>query len=287
MTGPATLPRLAGYGAALPLLVAVMAFVAQLALAGGLALNTALANWHAELAGRLTIELPAAAPGERLEEALALARATPGVRTAAALPKAEVSKLLEPWLGKRGLADRLPLPTLIDVALDTPSAEVAKTLATRLAGAMPEAVLDDHRLWFGHWVVLLHWLQFIAAGVVLLAVAAGALVVAIATRALLAAERGTVEILHLLGARDWQIARPFQREALQRAGLGSLAGLALASLALLLVGHLLARADSPILAGRLLSWRDCGWLAATAAAFAGVAMLAARATVLGDLRRLP
>lgn len=290
MNGAVSLPRVAAYGAALPVLVAVMAFVAHLALAGGLALNAALTAWHGELANRLTIELPAAATetqAERVARALAAARATPGVRRAEALSQADVEKLLEPWLGSKRLTARLPLPSLIDVELEESSAEAVPALKRALGHAVPEAVLDDHRLWFGHWVGLMRWLQGIAAGIVLLVVLAGALVVAIATRALLEAERRTLEILHLLGARDWQIARPFQLQALTRAALGSLAGLALAGLVMTAIGRLLARADTPVLSGLLLSWHDLGWLAALAVAFVAIAVLSARLTVLDDLRRMP
>src|SRR3546814_4264720 len=46
-------------GRYLPLLVAIMVYLAALALAGGLAMNKLAARWDSGLAGALTVQLPA------------------------------------------------------------------------------------------------------------------------------------------------------------------------------------------------------------------------------------
>ena len=76
-----------GSGRFLPWLIALMVYLAGLALAGMLVLNGALQRWDRSLSGTLTVQLPPAPsdPGKGdggLAAALQLLRITPGVVSA-------------------------------------------------------------------------------------------------------------------------------------------------------------------------------------------------------------
>src|SRR5688572_4933520 len=107
----------------LPWVVAVMAFLAALAAASGVALDRAARDWRTGLAGSLTIEIPAPAREGESQERRAAAvvdalLGTAGVRDARLLEDEEMAALLEPWLGRGGAVGALPLPRLVDVTLD-------------------------------------------------------------------------------------------------------------------------------------------------------------------------
>ena len=88
-------------GRYLPLLVAIMVYLAALALAGALAMHKLAERWDTGLAGALTVQLPAESgkDGPELAAVVAALRATPGVLTVETMDNRAMNALLEPWLG--------------------------------------------------------------------------------------------------------------------------------------------------------------------------------------------
>ncbi|HZS81385.1 MAG TPA: hypothetical protein VFA50_00830 [Stellaceae bacterium] len=289
--GPLDLPlERDGSGRFLPWIVALMVYIAALALAGMMALHGAAERWQAALAGTLTVELP---PGDaaRDDAVLAVLRATPGVRRADLLDKAATVKLLEPWLGAGLDPGDLDLPRLIDLRTDGGAGFDEAALATRLAAAAPEARLDDHHRWVDPLLRTALAAEILGASIVLLVGAAAVLSIVFATRTGLAIHQGAIEVLHLIGARDTYIARQFQWQALRLGLRGGLLGLAAGGLTL---AGFAAAGRSPSLAGMAaglprLALTPLGWTAlALLLPGAGlVALVTARVTVLRSLARMP
>lgn len=283
-----------GAGRFLPWLVALMVFLAALALASVIALERSLARWDAGLAGSLTVELPAAGAksDNGLAAALAALRRAPGVSSATPLGREEVAKLIEPYLGRALSPDDLALPQLIDVRLDPLRPASAADLRNLLADAAPSATIDDHALWLGDLERFARSVELTAFLILALIAGAAVLSVAFVTKAGLSVHREVIELLHLMGARDGFVARLFEREALRLGLIGGLFGLALAVAILLALGQ--AAGAAPLLGGavallpalQLQAW-DWAALALLPLAAAAIAMIAARATVLVSLRRLP
>src|ERR1700679_2670756 len=105
----------------LPLLVAAMAFLAALALAGWFGTAALSRHWQQGAGASLTVQVPQAgdltARGDqtRLAAVLALLTGTPGVASAHALSDQELSDLLRPWLGQGGERLAIPVPAVIAV----------------------------------------------------------------------------------------------------------------------------------------------------------------------------
>jgi len=278
----------------LPWIIALMVYLAGLALAGTLVLQTALAHWNQSLNGTLTVEVPPPDSGrpDPLPGVLALLRGTPGVVSAEALSRAATAKLIEPWLGTALTPDELALPRLIDLRIDTAAPPDLAALRQRLAAASPEASLDDHRLWLDRLSQLVLSIEATALAIVALIGGAAVLTVVFTTRAGLAVHHAVVEVLHLIGARDGYIAAQFQRQALELGLRGGLVGLLLTVATLIGIGH--AGAATALFGEdvRLLpSLQLAGWqwplLAVLPFAAAFIAMLTARFTVMRALKRMP
>src|SRR3984885_13591479 len=100
----------------LPLLVAAMAFLAALALAGWFGTAALSQHWQQGAGASLTIQVPQATDlaghGDqtRLAAVLALLTGTPGVASAHALSDQELADLLKPWLGQGAGRLGVPLP---------------------------------------------------------------------------------------------------------------------------------------------------------------------------------
>jgi cell division transport system permease protein len=281
-----------GSGRFLPWLIALMVYLAALGSSVALALDRALQSWDRGLAGAATVELPPApAQGDGgLAAALAALKGSPGVLSARPLDRAQMAKLVEPWLGP-DLPQALRLPRLIDVRLDTGAAIDLAALKARLGRAAPGAVLDDHRVWLVRLQKLVRMAEAIAACVVFFIAAAAVLTVIFTTRTGLSVHRDAIELLHLMGARDGYIARQFERQALRLGLAGGTLGLALALVTIVVLGHASAAAASlgetaPLPSLGLAAWHWLVLLVLPVAA-ALLAMVTARITVLGALARMP
>jgi cell division transport system permease protein len=200
------------------------------------------------------------------------------------VPEAELRATLEPWLGPvaAGVGADLPLPALIEVEL-APGADPAP-VAAAVRRAVPSAqfVADQSRL--APMLSTLTALTIVAGLLVALIALATAAAVVLATRSALETHRGTIEVLHGIGATDLQVTRLFQRKIAIDALIGGTAGGAVAALVLLLVAGGGLGALGNWTNGSLLGWDDLLLLAALPLLAAILATVVARATVLAALR---
>ncbi|WP_226796404.1 cell division protein FtsX [Altererythrobacter sp. CC-YST694] len=281
--------RLAG---PMPWVIAIMVALTTIAAAGGLALNNLAQAARAELSGGLTVQIVEAEPAERerqAELALSLLANVTGVETAQRVADSELRELVEPWLGEDiGTAqDVVPVPALIDVRLSGPvTPEKLRDIRALLKARVPAAQVDAQSSWLAPVFSAISSLKWLAAGLVILLGATSAAAVWLAARSALGTNRATIEIVHLLGGSDGQIARIFQRSVGIDALLGGVAGALLGAGAVLLLGRQFAALGSGMVAGGGLGWAD--WLAIAGIPFAGVliAMFTARLTVLAALRKM-
>lgn len=273
----------------MPWIIAIMMFVTVLAAAAGLGLGAAVQSMRADLAGRASVQVVEADAQTRAAlaaQTLRMLRAAPEVRTAEPVPSAVLADQLRPWLGEEALNGDLPVPALIDVML-TPGDAGAKIdrLRQRLAALSPKLRVDPHAAFLTPLAGLLSALGLLALGAVLLMMLATAAVVVLAARGAHDSHRGTIDVLHLMGSTDVQIARLFQRRIGLDALMGGALGFSFGIFVILLIGLRLGATGSELLAAITLPWQ--GWLILAALPVAGVllATLTARWTVLRALGR--
>jgi cell division transport system permease protein len=275
----------------LPWLIAFLVFLAGLALVGGLGANRLAARWDSGLAGKLTVQVM---PGQNAAETetrvglvLDFLTARPEVAQVEVLDRRALGQLLEPWLGASAYDESLPLPVLVDVSLAAGIDGVPAGLAERLEEEIPAARLDDHQRYLGALIAFARSLQLIALAVVLLVGAATVLTLIFVTRTGLSVHRQTIELLHLMGARDRYVARQFQTNAARLALHGALVGLTSAGLVLFALERVVESGGAGLLPG--FSPTPVDWIALLLLPplAVAVAALTARWTVLGTLARLP
>jgi cell division transport system permease protein len=258
----------------LPGLVAAMALLAALAMAGANAAATMASRWEGGAAAAMMVQLPrsiAVAP------AAARLAGLPGVAEAIPLDHDRLAALLRPWLGD---ASGLPLPGMIELRLAS-LGPASLALPAAIEAAIPGAQVEAHGVWVARLSALARSLQALAWLVLALVAGVAAAMVAVATRAGIAARRATILILHDMGATDGTIARRFAGRIAWLAGLGAVLGAAAAAPLLWLLGGLAA----PLLGDTLtMPWPA---LAALPPAAAGIAWATAHATLRLWLRSLP
>ena len=273
----------------MPWVIAIMMFLTVLAAAAGLGLGGAADRLDTTTGNRASVQIVEPNPDSRetqAREALALLQRTPGVTSARRVPPAEVADLLEPWLGPGGAQSDLPIPALIDIELSPSAYAQMDSLRSALAQVAPAARVDDNAQWLAPLAGLIGSLRWLAGGLVLLMIAATAATVVLAARAALDTHRSTIEVLHLMGATDVQVARLFQRRIALDALVGGFVGLAAATAVLLLIGNRIGALGSDLLGSAGLPLLS--WVLLVALPVFGVllAMVVARTTILRALGRM-
>ncbi len=213
----------------LGLIVAVLCFLACIAVLAGLASGRAAEGWRRALSSSYTVQVRAG-PGQTVSEAAERATeaiaGVKGVAEARALDRQAAETLLEPWLGKGNIPDDLPIPRLVVVDLDPKAPANAGALKAALQAAGVDGDVDDHALWLKDVRRTGQIVLGGALGALALFMATAGAVIAFATRATLEARRDVVEVLHFAGAEDRFLAglvqRRFALSTFQAAALGAL-----------------------------------------------------------------
>ncbi|TNE57191.1 MAG: ABC transporter permease [Alphaproteobacteria bacterium] len=229
-------------GEGLTRVIAIMCFLASVALGAWMAVGQAANNWTLNLAQSLTLQLkPNAemAADEQMATALEILKKAPGVVEATPVSDTRAASLLEPWLGDSTIIATLPLPKLVEIKLASSGSDVS-ALASQLTAAIPGAVLDDHSRWNNRLARFAGALRWLAFAVLALIVTASAMIVVFATRADMASNHEIIEVLHLIGAEDRFIAGQFQKHFQWIALWASLMGIGAAAIVFLAMGQISA-----------------------------------------------
>ncbi len=275
----------------MPWVIAIMVALTVIAAAAGISLRNTAKAAAAELSGGVTVQIVepgAEARDKQARASVAVLRSLPGVSQVRLVPADELDALIEPWLGgASGDADAIPVPALIDVRMTgaVTSRELAR-LRSALRNAAPAARVDAQSSWLRPVFDAIQSLQWLSLALVGLLAFAMASAVLLAARSALGVNRETIEIVHLLGGTDEQIAGIFQRSIGFDAVGGGALGLALGMVAVLFLGRRFASLGAGLVDSGALGWGSWLLLALIPLAAVLLAMLTARFTVMRALRQL-
>ncbi|HVP86324.1 MAG TPA: hypothetical protein VMS78_16505 [Rhizomicrobium sp.] len=279
----------------LDLMIAVMAFLAALALGASLVADRAAQTWRSGLAGQLTVQIlpPLTGPAEpalehEAQRASEILRKTPGIAVVAPVSREDALKLVEPWLGADAIVADLPLPRLIDAKIVPGSDVDVPALRKNLKAAVPDATLDDHSQWIDRLKSLANTVILSGYGILLLIAVATAAAVTFATRAGLQAHHEIVELLHQMGAHPGFISRAFERHYFVSALIASALGAAIAAIIFVAAGGLeMAGYEAvPFLPPMSLKPLEALWLLAVPAGSGLIAWITTRWSVMAALRKI-
>lgn len=273
--------------AALFFVVGALCFLAALAALTAKSTYGAARAWTAEVEGEYTVSLSEADLGAA-QAAVLIVQSVEGVDGARLISDAEISALLEPTFGSRGLPADLPVPRLIAVTAAPEAGDIGRRLAASLEEAGYAAAIDSHAAWAGDVRRMLGTARLIALGIVALLGSTAVAVIAFATHAALLARRDIVDVLHIAGARDRFIAALFERRfwllGLRAGTVGALVALVL--VALLVLAARTAASRSGLLPELSLDFPDLAILVVTPIIAGLASRIAAGITVMRALRSM-
>ena len=269
------------------IVLAIMAFLATLALLFSLSADRLRQNWQGELGRSATVQVMIDTPELRetkIETALKALRTALPDASITAMSQAESQALLKPWLGNLELPEDLPLPALISLELSNGDRISPKRLTTVLAEEGIIADIDDHSRWSDQIGRSGRGLQAAAMGLLALIFGAGIAVSGFATQAALSAQRDVISVLVQVGAEDGFISKLFIRQAGMRGLLGGIIGVVLGTITALFLS-LRRSAETALLPDLGLHWTDGFFLVLLVIAFMLICALAAGVTSYRLLRK--
>jgi cell division transport system permease protein len=215
-------------------LVAVMVYIASLAVAAEGALALFTSGWSMNVHSRLTVEVPfpegnAPSQGKRVKKISDFLQSLPDVAQVSPLSEGDIARLLKPWVVDASALASLPLPTLIDVDVKEGATLDADALRQKLSASISDVRVSSHAEGLEHLVRLVD--SFRLLGGLMIALTALILVIAISLicRAAMAVQHDTIELLHFMGATDSDIAKQFLYHARRLSLPASLLGFVLAA----------------------------------------------------------
>lgn len=270
----------------LPWVMAVMVYLSALSLIGALLLHSGFENWTKSLVNRVTVQVSGEDAPEKAEEVMLFLKKAPGVAKVRRLTDREIADLLEPWLGAGNISDDLPIPVMMDVEMRPGMHVDLKSLESSLQQITPGVYLDDHARWLGHFVQLTDMVEYTALGILGLVVMATVCIVIFGAKAGMAEHRETIQIMHLMGARDQMIAGAYQKRFMRFGLKGGVVGLVLALLTILGMARLLRELAAGLVSVPDLPYGELSLLLLLPILSALLAMVTARVTVMRELGRM-
>ena len=265
-------------------------------LSGVLSINAMLQNWNDSILGSLTVQImpstninPDKAVAETLahqNKALDVLRNLDYIEKAQPLTDKQLEKLIQPWLGDGIEIKDLPVPRIIDVKIKKGADVDFMDLAYKLAQATPMASVDNHKLWLNKLIQFADGIKILALSVLALVVMITSGAIFYTTQTSLGLHKYTIEILHLMGAKDTYVAQQYAKRSAVLAFQGGIIGLLIAVPTIFGIASLAHQIEGGIIGEAKLSGLD--WLAIVSLPVMAsvIAMLTAYYTVKQTLQRM-
>lgn len=220
----------------LTLKVGLLVLLATLSLAVGMVMFSATESLQRSLSGTLTVQVPAGLEQQSATESIIeILRTTPSIRDVRKIPDREINEVLEPWLGAQTPILDLPLPALVDVAIESDKTVDIQVLTEKLSAVAPGTVVEEHSVWLSRITDITRIVEMVSMSVMLLVLISVVMTVVFSTRTWMAVNREAVEVLHLIGAHDSYIAHQFQRHTFWLSSAGAVGGFTLGATFILLI----------------------------------------------------
>jgi len=267
--------------------LAIMAFLASLALVFALSANRLKTDWQDDLGRSATIQVMlenSEARDLKIKSALSILNAEFPGATINELSSDKSKALLRPWLGSVDIPDDLPIPSLISLEFSSAVALDIEDLKSQLSAEGLIVDIDDHSRWSTQIKRTGRGLLTSALAMLGLIFFACAAVSAFATQAALSAQRDVIRVLLQVGASDKFVTKLFTKQAGKRGLISGFIGGVLGTI-VALIARIRRNADTALLPDLTFDFTDIFWLLLLALSLGMICALAAGVTSIRLLRQ--
>lgn len=282
------LPNRKGTDRPLWVVLAIMAFLATLALLAGrqgLRLGT---QWQSELYGTASLQIFDVAPENkdiiirRVTERLN--SFTPSL-SAAPLSQADMISRIEPWLGGNSLSEDLPFPVFL--ALESQHEIRPDQIQSWLAPLNLDILVDNHATSRREFETVGRALSRTASLILILVLAASAVIAGFATQSVMSAFEPTLKVIYRSGASRSFVARLFIKRIFKLSLRGALIGVFGGICVALLWNGLILGAGDSLMQRLSLDVSDIMWIVILIVFFVGCCTMTSGITAWRAPQRTP
>ncbi len=262
--------------------LAIMTFLASLALVFALSAQRLKSNWQDELRSSATIQIMVENPDMKalkIDTATAFLKAEFPNASIKTIQTAEAKELLTPWLGSVNLPEDLPIPTLMTIDFEDQKTFNASDLKSKLSAEGIIADVDDHSRWSDQISRTGSGLLASAIALLVLIFLACAAVSAFATQAALSAQRNVIRVLIQVGASDNFITKLFIWQAGKRGLISGFIGVLFGTI-VSIIANLKRNTETSLIPDLTMNWTDALWLICLALCISLICAVAAGITSL-------
>jgi len=256
------LPKRAETDRPLLIVLAIMAFLATLALLAGrqgLRLGT---EWQSELYGTASLQVFDVAPENR---DIIIQRVTDRLETftspldVSLLSQSDMAARLEPWLGPNSQAEELPFPLFFTLGSERDIQP--DQIKNWLAPLELNILVDNHETWRGEFEAVGRALYRTALLILILVLAASAVIAGFATQSVMSAFAPTLKVIYRSGASRHFVAQLFTKRFFKLSLRGALFGVFGGLIVALLWNGLILGAGDSLMQRLSLRFSDIIWIA--------------------------
>jgi len=271
----------------LPWLMGIMVFLATLLLCLGVSVSGWVVEHNSSYAESFTVNIPADTDNldDRINALTSALKEMDGIQGVTKVPEANLQEWLKPWLGSSSAFSDLPLPTILEVSIDTRQKFDYPAIQKNLSSIVPGVEVDAHELWVAAFNSFSSAVQSLMVILSILIICGMAMMISFTSRAALKLHAKTVALLHSIGAEDRYITRQFQNEAFRLVMPGALGGALIGGIAYLLAGLYIASLNTSIMPSLAFTRGHYVLLAVMPLTCTLVAWVVARITVSLQLER--
>lgn len=234
----------------IPWLCMFMVFIATLMLAIALTTHSSISRWTAQISGEMTIQIPTHTKtgvfrdsqiDTDIENTLAILRTSDGILNASLLSSEQMTTLMKPWFSGAEEIDKLPFPKIVDIKVDTNNLPNIHQIKIDLKEQVPFAILDSHRLALADLINISHNVIELILFLLFLLLLTSSISIIYTTHSSLSVHQHIVQLIHMMGGRDFYITIQFALRSFKLAFIGSYVGFALALPIILIFSNFIQR----------------------------------------------
>lgn len=229
-----------------------------------MAINSMAHNWEKDITGSITVQIiPVEDENKNIDKektleqqnkVLQFMESLSVVKEVTVLDDKAINKLMTPWLGDKVDITTLPIPVLLDIRLH-PDVEINYDEITRgLKMISSNATIDNHRIWLNRLLKFASSLRNIALSVLIMVIIICAFSIYYSTKTNLNINNETIEILHIVGAKDKYVAQQYAKIFSKIGFFSGVVGLLFGIPSILLVGKYGISTGSGLINGANLSY---------------------------------
>ncbi|MDC0074524.1 hypothetical protein OAK17_06695 [Alphaproteobacteria bacterium] len=220
--------------------ITAMVFLSTLSICGGLMIDSYTSELSNSLKGSLTVQLPGTPNNDqnllnkRTNIVIKELNKNKKISKIEVLNKDDSKELLKPWIGKGALPKDITIPIIIDITISKKHTLKAIELEKQLSKSIKDISVIDNENFSKKQLRIASLFKILVTIIVLVVSITSVSIIVLTTSSGIVSRESTIELLHLIGAKNTYIASDFLFNAFLNTLFGAIIGVFLSIIVIVL-----------------------------------------------------